>query len=278
MMICALSSLPSSPRYRSPEPVHTAWPDATQDHLRRVATVSRVVLTGNGADPLFSSRISFTFANSFVAKRLIRALADAAGYLTAEGRLSRLYLRTRWRILFAPKERHFGFFPPWLSDDFAREFKLRERWETFGGPVPSLRPMLFVRRPTKSPSLLSGRTCSMHSMRELLACPCEVRHPFFDLRLMNYLLALPRLPWCCDKQLLREAAPGMLSRKPCACGASHPSLRIRYLSFWKCLRQPGSTASSRFLNFSATLTPSASRKRLKQKTLGTPWCILGHSA
>ena len=36
--------------------------------------------------------------------------------------------------------------------------------------------------------------------------PVEIRHPFFDLRLVNFLLALPRLPWCCDKQLLREAA------------------------------------------------------------------------
>src|ERR1700681_745879 len=40
--------------------------------------------------------------------------------------------------------------------------------------------------------------------------PVEVRHPIFDLRLVNFLLALPRLPWCSDKELLREAARGIL--------------------------------------------------------------------
>lgn len=38
----------------------------------------------------------------------------------------------------------------------------------------------------------------------------EVRHPFFDLRLVNFLLGLPRLPWCSDKELFREAAHGVL--------------------------------------------------------------------
>src|SRR5262249_61019986 len=38
----------------------------------------------------------------------------------------------------------------------------------------------------------------------------EVRHPFFDLRLVSFLLGLPALPWCSDKELLREAARGIL--------------------------------------------------------------------
>jgi len=38
----------------------------------------------------------------------------------------------------------------------------------------------------------------------------EVCHPFFDLRLVDFLLALPSLPWCSDKELLREAARGIL--------------------------------------------------------------------
>ena len=40
--------------------------------------------------------------------------------------------------------------------------------------------------------------------------PLEVCHPFFDLRLVDFLLALPVLPWCSDKELLREAARGIL--------------------------------------------------------------------
>jgi asparagine synthase (glutamine-hydrolysing) len=44
----------------------------------------------------------------------------------------------------------------------------------------------------------------------LTGIPVEARFPFFDLRLVDFLLALPRLPWCCDKQLLREAGRGIL--------------------------------------------------------------------
>jgi asparagine synthase (glutamine-hydrolysing) len=40
--------------------------------------------------------------------------------------------------------------------------------------------------------------------------PVEIRHPFFDLRLLSFLLALPRLPWCCDKELLRENMRGVM--------------------------------------------------------------------
>jgi asparagine synthase (glutamine-hydrolysing) len=35
--------------------------------------------------------------------------------------------------------------------------------------------------------------------------PLEVRYPFLDLRIVNYLLALPPFPWFFEKLLLREA-------------------------------------------------------------------------
>lgn len=196
------------PDYLSPEPTHTAWPDVTVDQLKRVATVSRVVLTGYGADPLFSSRITVHFRELLRARRFGRALADAARYLTAEGRLSRLYLRTRLRILLASKENHPGFFPPWLNEDFAKKLALRDRWETFRGtaaPAGAFRPEAHEVTFTPFwPDVFNAFDPGVTGV------PVEVRHPFFDLRVVNYLLALPRLPWCCDKQLLREAARGVL--------------------------------------------------------------------
>ncbi len=41
-------------------------------------------------------------------------------------------------------------------------------------------------------------------------CPVEVRHPFLDLRVVNFLLALPPFPLFFEKQLLREAVAGRL--------------------------------------------------------------------
>jgi asparagine synthase (glutamine-hydrolysing) len=196
------------PEYRLPEPMHRAWPDATPDHLRRVAQESRVVLTGFGADPLFSSRITVHFRQLIREKRYGRALADAVQYLSREGRLSRLYLRTRLRLLLATKETHTGFFPEWLNPDFAAKLGLRERWEQgaqMGAAGPAVRPE--AHEVTFAP--FWANLFEMHDAGFTRA-PVEVRHPFFDLRLMNFLLALPRLPWCCDKQLLREAARNVL--------------------------------------------------------------------
>jgi len=38
----------------------------------------------------------------------------------------------------------------------------------------------------------------------------EFRHPFFDLRLLRYLLAVPAMPWCRNKLLIRTAMRGSL--------------------------------------------------------------------
>ena len=228
------------PEYLSPEPTNTAWPDVTVDQLKRVATVSRVVLTGYGADPMFSSRITVHFRELVQARLFGRALADAARYLTAEGRLSRLYLRTRLRILFAPKEVHFGSFPPWLNEHFAKKLALRDRWETFTAPVaptsafrPEAHKVTFA---PFWPDLFNAHDPGVTRV------PVEVRHPFFDLRVVNYLLALPSLPWCCDKQLLREAARGVLPN----------AVRLRRKSplqadpLLELLHRPGAAGACRF--------------------------------
>ena len=41
--------------------------------------------------------------------------------------------------------------------------------------------------------------------------PLEQWHPLLDLRLVRYLLAVPAVPWCMDKHLLRLAMRGVLS-------------------------------------------------------------------
>jgi asparagine synthase (glutamine-hydrolysing) len=40
--------------------------------------------------------------------------------------------------------------------------------------------------------------------------PVDVRHPFFDLRVVQYLLAVPAIPWCFDKTIVRLAMRGAL--------------------------------------------------------------------
>ena len=43
----------------------------------------------------------------------------------------------------------------------------------------------------------------------------EVRYPFCDVRLVNYLLAIPVLPWRLHKELLRVALRGQVPETVC---------------------------------------------------------------
>jgi asparagine synthase (glutamine-hydrolysing) len=95
-----------------------------------------------------------------------------------------------------------------LNQDLEKRFGLRERWE---GLMRVTTPDGAVRRTAYEamvdplwPNLFEGYDPGVTGV------PVEVRHPFFDLRLVTFLLAMPALPWCSDKELLREAARGVL--------------------------------------------------------------------
>jgi asparagine synthase (glutamine-hydrolysing) len=193
--------------YCWPEPVHSPGSDGGLALMRQVALRNRVALTGFGADPALSCLLSVHFLQLFKERQFGRALGEAIRYLRAEGRFSRLYLGTRWRRRFASKSQA-PHYPPWLNRDLQRSLGLRERWDAFGrAPTPNtgVRPVAYEAMVDPMwPILFEG--CDSGLTR----VPVEVCHPFFDLRLVDFLLALPALPWCSDKQLLREAAHGML--------------------------------------------------------------------
>ena len=190
-----------------PEPVHSPASDGGLCQLRRAADRNPVVLTGFGGDPALSCLLSVYFRHLLTTKRFGRALADAVRYLVTEGRLSRLYFRTRWNK-WCRRKNHTARYPQWLNPDLEKRLGLRARWEA------STRASVLDE---------AGRGTAYEAMADPLwanlfegfdpgatGVRLEVRHPFFDLRLVSFLLALPALPWCSDKELLREAARGIL--------------------------------------------------------------------
>ena len=190
-----------------PLPIQLAWPTATPDQLRQIAVHSRIALTGLGADPALAARITVHFRRLIAQRRFGRALMDAGRYLTSPGRMSRLYIRQRWERLFFAKA-SAGSYPEWLNPDLEKRLSLRDRWTSLNlatFPNHSARPEAyeFTSSPLW-PSLFEFMDSSVTRV------PVEVYSPFFDLRLLNFLLALPRLPWCCDKQILRESTSGSL--------------------------------------------------------------------
>jgi asparagine synthase (glutamine-hydrolysing) len=190
-----------------PEPVHSPWSDLGHSLLRQIAITQRIALTGLGGDPALSCLLSVHFLKLLTQWRFGYLMADAARYLAAEGRFSRLYIRTRWRRWF-PSKKALPQYPRWLNPDFEKRLGLRQRWEALNH-VPS--PENAV-RPVALEAVLSPSWPALFEEYDpgVTRVPVEVRHPFFDLRLLGFLLALPALPWCSDKELLRQAARGVL--------------------------------------------------------------------
>jgi len=69
--------------------------------------------------------------------------------------------------------------------------------------------------------------------------PVEVRFPYMDVRVARYLLAVPPVPWCADKYLVREAMRGRLPepvrRRPKAPLAGDPAFEYlkRFPERWR---------------------------------------------
>jgi asparagine synthase (glutamine-hydrolysing) len=122
-------------------------------------------------------------------------------------------------------------FPTWLNPDFARSLDLEQRWvEIRCQPERSL-DFPRSRSYNNSTSIL----WTDHLEANDPGCsgvPLEIRLPFIDLRLLDYLLALPPVPWCVNKTLLRMAGrdtlPTEIMHRPKTPLAADP-LRVKGL-------------------------------------------------
>ena len=118
-------------------------------------------------------------------------------------------IRARFLRLFG-KEPDLPVFPEWLLADFARDMRLQERWKEWGEHPNLLLEHPIHPRAHASLSLPQWTHMFEQENAGVTHFPVETRYPFLDLRIVNYLLALPPFPWFFQKMLLREAMTGRL--------------------------------------------------------------------
>ena len=198
------------PGFNFPEPYHSPCSGSTFDQLRQISSQTRVLLGGLGADPALSSSLSNHFRTLLRNRRFGRALADMASFLSAEGRFSRLYLSTRWRLLFEAEGEN-PWFPAWLNQDLEKRMGIRHRWSEIESPNPEIEAV----RPGSYNLTVAPYWTNLFELHDagFTQVPVELRHPFFDLRLLGFLLGVPSLPLSSDKELLRRASRGVLPRE-----------------------------------------------------------------
>jgi asparagine synthase (glutamine-hydrolysing) len=195
------------PAFAFPEPVEDPIAAALFDHHAAVASDCRVVLAGDGGDELMYFQM-WPYTRDLLRNRHWRPLfQDISQFLRLRQFPSR-GIRRRIQRIFG-RDSNLPGFPSWLDPQLSRRLRLEERWNDLtAGERATKHPIV----PKAHASLSGPRWTRLFELADpgLTHATLEVRYPFFDLRVVNYLLAIPPFPWTFQKRLLREAASGHL--------------------------------------------------------------------
>jgi asparagine synthase (glutamine-hydrolysing) len=194
----------------TPEPVDNPPAFAAGvEFLKNMGTQARVFLYGEGPDNALRYEWR-PYLSHLLARRRAVPLARA---LTSD-----LFMHRRvplWSSIrqVAGARRHRNQwreeFPAWLNEEFAAH--CRERWEAVRRRAPSPHPV----RPRGYEGILSARWQSLFEDCDFSGAltHCEIQHPFLDLRVLQYMLALPAMPWCRNKLIIRRSMRTALPRE-----------------------------------------------------------------
>ena len=195
------------PDLRQPEPEPDPLVAVHVDLLRDVAVNSRVALTGYGGDPVF--RVPLGYATGLLRRgRVLRLAREIGQYVATCGRLPGVRVGAHLRAWLGRQAPSPASHPDWLLTDLVARLGLRERMAGPGAtpaPVHPTRPAAYdLLTALDWPSIFESHDAGVTGV------PLVVAHPFFDVRLVEYLLAIPPMPWCFDKTILRVAMRGVL--------------------------------------------------------------------
>jgi asparagine synthase (glutamine-hydrolysing) len=201
----------------------------SKELLRRLASSARVALTGWDGDTFLNETPRHSFVMSLKKGNVARLLLDMTRYVRHQRSPPPIGIRTQWRRWRNPhwNERPF---PVWLNKDFSKRLNLDERRQQVQTKVPTahpLRPRAFSTLNSPSWDLLFANYDAGTTL-----LPLEVRHPLIDVRMVEYLLSLPVVPWMLEKTILRKAMAGTLPNavlsRPKSPLASDPGLHLSH--------------------------------------------------
>lgn len=191
----------------SPEPVDDPLFANLPLSFKQISAVCRVLLSGEGGDNLMHFQMGPYAADLFRHAEWLRLVNELAQFVWRRPFPWR-GLRVRFQGLFGQGESAPQPFPKWIASDFAKRFDLPARWQA-GQPLP-VPPQPHPIHPTAHVSLYLPQWTHLFELENpgVTKCPIEVRYPFLDLRVVEYLLAIPPFPWLFQKSVLRQAMAG----------------------------------------------------------------------
>lgn len=198
-------------RVRTPEPTDDPYCSRSLQQLHAMRATGAVALTGDGGDELLWR----SYALDLVDKMPLPHLAfDLARCVLVHRRRPAAGVRAKLESWLGRQPD--PTLPDWIDDDLAARLHLHERMNDVASAEPAqvhpLRPDAHRRLSSRAwPAYLESLDPGFTGVA------VEHRLPFLDLRLVKYVLSIPPLPWCVDKQLLRlamrESLPALLLRR-----------------------------------------------------------------
>jgi asparagine synthase (glutamine-hydrolysing) len=264
------------PEVSAPEPLEDPFLAGLSDAHRNISGDCRVLLSGEGCDDLMDFQMWPYVRDLWHRGDWGPLLTDVANYL---------WVRPfPWRgigtraLRWAGKDPDQPVYPPWLNPEFSRSSHLEERWKEESQP-PNSWPVHPIRP--------RGHRCLSYPLWTHLfeqddpgatRCLVETRYPFLDLRMVNYLLALPPFPWFYKKTLVREAMTGRLPERirtrPKTPLQSDPvSAQLQAAGVGRLKEIPWSPDLDRYIDRRAMIAPHGKMKQEQASVSLKPYCL-----
>jgi asparagine synthase (glutamine-hydrolysing) len=192
-----------------PEPRHEPFYALQVQQYRMAAAQARVAFSGDGGDDVLMGSAWPYLKYLLRRKRVGTLIKSFGGYFLRYGRIPplRAGIRSRVRKWLGQQETPPEY-PKWLAEDFERTNGLRERWRELQALPKEGHPL----HPRAYADLSGSVTPNLQEAEDAAwsGVAMETRAPMLDLRILRFLLRVPPVPWCSDKELLRRAAQGIL--------------------------------------------------------------------
>ena len=276
---------PDSPPIHTPEPLDDPLRlAACRKYYRDLSAHARVFFLGDGPDAALSYEWRTHLTWLIRARKWGRLCKDFGLHFAAHRRIP--LLATLPRLL---KERYFlqrflpdssdASFPSSINQEFGRRLGLKERWEEIREEPLMPHPVRPVAYTSFACDFPMGGTEDYDPA--FTGTPSVFLHPFWDVRVVRFLLTVPAIPWCRSKFLvrtaLRDLIPEAVRMRPKAPLAGFPYLELirRHANYPELGRAPELT---RYLDIEGLpRRPSQDREKVDQelKALSLNYWLLG---
>lgn len=203
---------------RTPEPSEEPLFARTLREYQRISQHSHVVLSGDGGDNILTGQAWPYLVYLWTRRNWSQILRDFGGFVWSHRRIPPLRAGFKSRIQRAFRgTRTPDEYPVWLNEEFEQRTGLRQRWQ-----------QLHEERTVHEHPFHPQAYAALHgtywaSVLETedpgwTGVPLETRAPLLDLRIVRFLLNVPPIPWCADKELSRQSMkpylPECIIRRP----------------------------------------------------------------